>query len=174
MKVKCIICEKEFEIYEMFCLRSCRGANSICTTLNCPLICPDCLINLKKCLESINECDYIEKLKEHLIKKMEKVAEDPEKPLKHTFLNGDFYTSKYNEIIEKIKEGKDVAKIFIEEFKKCESYDELITILAILFELAIKKWFTDNFIIIKKDDIMIPPIIILDEFDEYGGDGVAF
>jgi len=54
MKAKCVICEREFPIYELFCLRSCRGANSRCVELGCPLVCEKCLKDLKRCLDSLS------------------------------------------------------------------------------------------------------------------------
>jgi len=43
MKLKCIVCGREYELYELFCLRSLRGANSNCIKNKCPVVCMGCL-----------------------------------------------------------------------------------------------------------------------------------
>jgi len=54
MKAKCIICRKSFEVYNLFCLRSGRGANSNCLKNGCPLACRKCLKKLKDTLNNLN------------------------------------------------------------------------------------------------------------------------
>lgn len=51
-KGECSICKNEFELYDLFCLNSCRGAKSHC--VDCVLVCESCLRNLKKCLERLS------------------------------------------------------------------------------------------------------------------------
>lgn len=57
MKIKCAICGKEYNAYEMFCLNSCRGATSKCKEQGCVVVCYPCLFNLYKCLVHVFKRD---------------------------------------------------------------------------------------------------------------------
>jgi len=48
---KCSICKNLFHLHELFCLNSCRGANSLCR--DCVLVCESCLKQIKKCLDNL-------------------------------------------------------------------------------------------------------------------------
>ena len=39
----CVLCEEEFNVYVLYCLRDRGGANMSCLEDKCPLVCPKCL-----------------------------------------------------------------------------------------------------------------------------------
>jgi len=51
---KCAICKKDFELYDLFCLTSLRGANSNCNE-ECLLVCKNCLSKLASACKYISE-----------------------------------------------------------------------------------------------------------------------
>jgi len=57
---KCSVCKQELELYDLFCLVSCRGANSLCNG-GCVLLCEECLKRLKKCLNSLDSMNNLDR-----------------------------------------------------------------------------------------------------------------
>ena len=52
--MKCAICKKDFELHELFCLTSFRGANSNCSE-ECLLVCKNCLSKLASAYKFVSE-----------------------------------------------------------------------------------------------------------------------
>jgi len=51
--VKCSLCGKEFEVYDLFCLNRGGGANSLCDS-ECILLCENCLKVVKRTIMSLD------------------------------------------------------------------------------------------------------------------------
>lgn len=54
-RARCSICGVEKRIYDLFCLNTCRGANSLCLRAGCVLVCGECMKRIYECLKGIFE-----------------------------------------------------------------------------------------------------------------------
>ena len=153
VKVKCSVCG-----CEVYALNVKTKAKIMC--LNCAA-------------KKIENERLLNTLKAFLIAKLNNAAKNPNKPLEETFLKGEFYSRKYKEIVDKMSK-EPLANILTNEILKCNDLDEILTILAIMFELALKNWIHKRFILIPKEQIAAI-MQMLNFEDEYeGGGGLAF
>ena len=56
-RARCSICGVEKPIYDLFCLNTCRGANSHCLRAGCVLVCEECMKRIYECLKEVVESE---------------------------------------------------------------------------------------------------------------------